>query len=49
MPDLKGNTVSAPAVVLYPVIFPVESMIGVNPPKLLFNVVIHQIENYLNY
>ena len=30
----KGTTVSAPASVLYPVIFPVLSMTGVNPPRV---------------
>lgn len=37
MSDLKGNTVSAPPAVLYPVILPVESQIGSKPPNLLFN------------
>lgn len=34
--SLKGKTVSAPTFVLYPVILPVESITGVNPPKLSF-------------
>ena len=40
IPLLKGNTVSAPAFVLYPVILPVESTIGVKPFKLSFSVIL---------
>lgn len=41
---LKGNTVSAPACVLYPVILPVLSTIGVKPFKLLISEVKNKVK-----
>ena len=35
--NIQGNTVSASAFVLYPVILPVESITGVKPPKRIYS------------